>query len=120
MFVHQPSDDTFHWIDQPTFEENPMTTTRYALVDRHSGYIWHVCDAETPEDAALQTQIAVDGDRGYTVEHLFLGDTTDRGYEVHVMPADWECDDGQDPEKIEELFSYGTHVDNVWVHESAD
>ena len=94
-----------------------MTDTRYALVDRHSGYIWHVCDAETPVYAALQAQIAVDGDRAYGAKPLPLGDTTSRGYEVHVMPADWECDDGQDPEKLEELFSYGTHVTNVWVYQ---
>ena len=95
-----------------------MTTTRYVVIDRHSGYIFHVCDAETPEDAALQTQIAVNGDRGWTVQTLDLSDTTTRGYEVHIAPADWQCDDGQDPAALDEVTSWKSFTGRVWIYEA--
>ena len=43
---------------------------------------------------------AIEGDRGYVVDTVPLGDATDRGFAAHEVPSDFECDDGQDEEQI--------------------
>ena len=75
-------------------------TTRYALIDRHSGYVFGVEDATSPAAAAIACQATFDGDRDWTSEDLPLGDTTDRGYAAHPVAADWDCHDGQDEAEI--------------------
>ena len=78
----------------------PITGTWFAVVDRHSGFVWHTCNADTPEAAAIRAKVESDGDRGFVVESLDLGDNTDRGFAVYEAPDGWECTDGQDEEQI--------------------
>lgn len=70
--------------------------TRYAIVDVHSGYIWGVQDAANEIEACrLMDENLGEYDRKY--EH------GQGGYMVFIAPTDFECDNGQDEGKIEQV-----------------
>jgi hypothetical protein len=86
----------------PIPKATTMTTTRYALIDDHSGYVWGVVDATSPVEACR----IVDADGGDEArvyeEHgsgYRLGGAD--GYLVHEAPVGFDVADGQDVAQIE-------------------
>ena len=80
--------------------------SRFALIELNSGFIWHVCDAESPEAACC----SADREADYTRQHgeyqeISRSDlrTSAGGYAVHQAPACYVCDDDQDADEIAEV-----------------
>ncbi len=75
--------------------------TRYAIIDKNSGFVWGVLDGDDPIDACRKLDISTkDFDREYEdVGHsdLFINDG---GYVVYLAPDGFDVDDGQDREAI--------------------
>ncbi len=81
------------------------TTTRYALIDSHSGFVWGVVDAADPLDAAALVERDADPSAaaGRSYEEITASDATSRDhYLVYDATAlTIEITDGQDDAQIE-------------------
>jgi hypothetical protein len=78
--------------------------TNYALIDLHSGFVWGVADAASPEDAcrAVDTEVGPTEPREYEVHGPGSSAARDgqAGYLVHRVPVGFEVYDGQDRGEI--------------------
>lgn len=77
--------------------------TRFALIELNSGFVWWVGDA----DGAIQACQRSDDDTGNTnrageFQPISRGEisSTAGGYAVHLAPAGFDVQDGQDPDAI--------------------
>lgn len=82
-----------------------MTTIelqRFAMIDLNSGYVWHVCDAESAAAACSIAVADTGGDHGVKFREITRSEinTTAGGFAVHLAPAGYDCDDGQDAAQI--------------------
>lgn len=81
--------------------------TRYALIDLESGYVWHVCDAETPEAACTLATAETGGMAGVRyvpTTRAGAGNYSSSGYSVHIAPAGYDCRDGRDRDTIRQVW----------------
>lgn len=78
-----------------------MTTTRFAVIDTNTGFVWYVGDAASPEAACAQATQETTGERHEyaKVSPREAGD----GYLVYAAPAGFEVDDGQHASEIERV-----------------
>ena len=75
--------------------------TRYAMLDLGSGFIFSVCDAATPIDAANETDRDVGSDP-QAYEDVSVSQISGRsGYAVYAVDDDFGCEDGQDQAVID-------------------
>ena len=77
---------------------------RFAIIDHHSGYVWGVTDASSPEDACRRIDLAVDPSaarqsaaHGPNSRVLHSGAS---GYHVYAVPAGFDVADGQNADEI--------------------
>ena len=87
------------------------TTTRYAAIDLHSGYIWGVANAECPENA-LQIICAEDWtEPEQNFQSCTAGEAwSHNGFEVYKVDDNYDVDDGQNQEEIDNLTDrFGRH-----------
>lgn len=75
----------------------------YAIIDRYSGFVLGVADAETPCEACRIVDETEVKDYGFAYLAVSRGEICDSGYDVHEAPAGWTCDDGQDEAQIAEV-----------------
>lgn len=79
-----------------TRQHEGKAMTRYALIDKHSGYVFGVVEAKDPL-AAVRAVDAEDGDGPYDYEeHGPQARVAGDGYYVYEAPAGYDCEDGQD------------------------
>lgn len=80
--------------------------TRFALIDLNSGFVWHVCDADTPEAACTIADAECGGDAGVRYTSAARQDAyAHGGLAVHVAPAGYHCADGEDADQIAEVVA---------------
>ena len=86
----------------------------FTAIDRHTGYVWGVADADSVEQAGIMIMNDADAEEYEIVEHLEHHDTTDRGLAMYAMPGDWvdwKNADGQDPKYISHIETVGRFVE---------
>ncbi|HOW47358.1 MAG TPA: hypothetical protein PLB26_06860 [Rubrivivax sp.] len=76
-------------------------TTRFAILEPNSGYVWGVVDAESAIEACsvLDRKIGGRPDEG-AYEPIGDLDPSRDAYDVRLAPAGFDADDGQDPAAI--------------------
>ncbi|MBM1170192.1 hypothetical protein [Microvirga arabica] len=85
---------------------NTATSTRYALIDNCSGYLWGVTEACDPVAACARLDNMIGGEsRMYEDQPgMHASTASEEGYHVYEIPADFVDDDklrdGQDNEAI--------------------
>lgn len=76
--------------------------TRYAIIDKCSGFVWGVVDADDPIDACRKQDLSTrDFDREYEEVHASELFVNDSGYAVYLAPDAFQVDDGQKQEAID-------------------
>ena len=80
-----------------------IETETYAIIDIHSGYVWGVTDAVSPEDACreIDAELGAPG-RGYATFGPNSGAEREGkgGYLVHRVPAGFTVENGQEAAAI--------------------
>ena len=82
------------------------TLTRYALIDSHTGYVWGIATAESPEAACAVVDRDVDPSEGYArgYETITARDRSRDHYLVYdATTLTGEIGDGQDDETIDRV-----------------
>lgn len=71
----------------------------FALIDNASGYVWHVCQANSPEAACAKAAIETGGDER-AFEHTYQLASNEYGFHVYAAPAGFTVNDGQNAAEI--------------------
>ena len=90
--------------------------TRFAAVDRQSGFVWGVADALEPMVAAVAICEAADDSRRYAAELVNRWDA-DASFDVYEVPAALVIEDGQDPATIAAVVA-SAYVCTVTMHDA--
>jgi hypothetical protein len=124
----QKAQDFFEEIVK-NFLEDAMTDSPlrfYAIIDNHSGYLWEIARAETPEAACrkIDGHITPDAKRQYVpvyAHELAANDTAYHVFELDRATYDSLRDaDGQGDEAIQTVNDYGELVEVFKIEEKED
>lgn len=76
----------------------------YAIIDRNSGFLWGVTEADTPESACCQIDNDIDTERRSIEDYQDVYSGDNWTYAVYaVEPGKYDDADGQDQAVIDEI-----------------